>query len=136
MELPLRGDGFVVVAVTALAIMHDPSQLRQLLEGLKLLAVRTMPLLIPPPRASRFGSPLEPSRALGEAGARGRSFTSHRLPGRARGYARPRRGATAPKRAVTVAVVHSQGAPIARCSAKFYNDNYSGHGYGAYDYKY
>jgi ATP-dependent DNA ligase len=37
-------------------------ELRQLLQRLKPLAVRKMPFRIPPPRASRFGSPLELSR--------------------------------------------------------------------------
>jgi ATP-dependent DNA ligase len=37
-------------------------QLRQLLERLNPLAVRKTPLRIPPPRSTRFGSPLELSR--------------------------------------------------------------------------
>jgi ATP-dependent DNA ligase len=56
---PEGGCGYIGALLLGYGTGMTQAQLRQLLEGLKPLAVRRMPLLIPPPRASRFGSPFE-----------------------------------------------------------------------------
>jgi ATP-dependent DNA ligase len=55
----------------------DTAELQRLWHRLQPLAIEKMPLEAPPPRGSRFGSPLRQPGALGAAGARRRGEVSH-----------------------------------------------------------